>query len=114
VRSWWPSPSRPQPSPTQHRTATLNSPHGSLIAASTAVLAAAVTDLPSGCQRLIVMLFKDPPVPYAKISAELGIPIGSIGPTRSRCLDKLRRHPAIAALVDAEQNERGKLETVRA
>jgi hypothetical protein len=40
-------------------------------------------------------------VPYAKISAELGIPIGSIGPIRSRCLDKLRRHPAITALLDA-------------
>jgi RNA polymerase sigma factor (sigma-70 family) len=85
-----------------------------LIAERHATLREAFTDLPSGCQRLIVMLFEDPPVPYAKISAELGIPLGSIGPTRSRCLDKLRRHPAIAALVDAEQNERGKLETVRA
>jgi hypothetical protein len=25
--------------------------------------------------------------------------MGSIGPTRRRCLDKLRRHPAIAALI---------------
>jgi DNA-directed RNA polymerase specialized sigma24 family protein len=41
-------------------------------------------------------------VPYAQISAELGIPVGSIGPTRRRCLDKLRSHPAIAALIDAE------------
>jgi DNA-directed RNA polymerase specialized sigma24 family protein len=37
-------------------------------------------------------------VPYAEISARLGIPVGSIGPNRSRCLDKLRRHPAIAGL----------------
>ena len=42
------------------------------------------------------------PVPYAEISARLGIPVGSIGPKRRRCLDKLRRHPAIAALIDAE------------
>jgi len=45
------------------------------------------------------MLISDPPVPYAEISARLGIPVGSIGPTRRRCLDKLRRDPAIAALM---------------
>jgi hypothetical protein len=39
--------------------------------------------------------------PYATISAELGIPVGSIGPTRARCLDKPRRHPALAALIHA-------------
>jgi hypothetical protein len=52
------------------------------------------------------MLIKDPPAPYAKISPELGIPIGSIGPTRRRCLDKLRQHPAIAALINAEARQR--------
>ena len=41
-------------------------------------------------------------MPYAEISARLRIPIGSIGPSRRRCLDKLRRHPAIAALISAE------------
>ena len=35
---------------------------------------------------------------YAEISARLGVLVGSIGPNRGRCLDKLRRHPAIAAL----------------
>lgn len=54
------------------------------------------------CQRLMAMLLQDPPVPYAEISATLGIPVSSIGPTRGRCLDKMRRHPAIAALIDAE------------
>ena len=48
------------------------------------------------------MLAEDPPVPYAQISAELGIPAGSIGPRRGRCLDKLRRDPAIAALIHPE------------
>jgi hypothetical protein len=52
------------------------------------------------------MLAQDPPVPYAKISARLGIPVGSIGPSRSRSLDKLRRHPAIAALIEAESRHR--------
>ena len=52
---------------------------------------------PPGCQRLLTLLIEDPPaVPDAKISAELGIPIGRIAPDRSRCLDMLRGHPAIA------------------
>ena len=66
-----------------------------------AALRQAVLELPPGCQRLIALLTADPPVPYAQISARLGIPVGSIGPTRRRCLDKLRRHPAIAALINA-------------
>jgi RNA polymerase sigma factor (sigma-70 family) len=73
-----------------------------------AALREAFFDLPAGCQRLIAMLIEDPPVPYAKISAELGIPVGSIGPTRRRCLDKLRHHPAITTMVTAEPDERGK------
>ena len=39
---------------------------------------------------------------YAQISTRLGIPEGSIGPSRARCLDKLRRHPAIAALINPD------------
>ncbi|HTQ94164.1 MAG TPA: sigma-70 family RNA polymerase sigma factor [Streptosporangiaceae bacterium] len=58
----------------------------------------AFADLPPRWQRLMVLLIQDPPVPYAEISARLGIPVGSVGPYRSRCLDKLRRHPAIARL----------------
>jgi RNA polymerase sigma factor (sigma-70 family) len=46
--------------------------------------------LPDRQQRLLEMLMADPPPPYAEISATLGLPIGSIGPMRGRCLDKLR------------------------
>ena len=67
-----------------------------------AALREAFRDLPPGGQQLIALLIEDPPVPYAEISARLGIPVGSIGPTRGRCLDKLRRHPAIAALINAD------------
>jgi RNA polymerase sigma factor (sigma-70 family) len=67
-----------------------------------AALREAFTHLPLEGQRLIAMLLADPPVPYAEISARLGIPIGSIGPTRRRCLAKMRRYPAIAALINAE------------
>jgi len=67
----------------------------------------AFTRLPPSCQQLIALLIEDPPVPYAQISARLGIPVGSIGPTRNRCLDKLRRDPAIAALINAEAASEG-------
>jgi RNA polymerase sigma factor (sigma-70 family) len=67
-----------------------------------AALRQALAHLPPSCQDLLALLAADPPLPYAQISARLGIPVGGIGPSRSRCLDKLRHHPAIAALIDAE------------
>jgi RNA polymerase sigma factor (sigma-70 family) len=75
--------------------------HDLLAAERNAALREALQDVPPGGQRLILLLIEDPPVPYAEISARLGIPVGSIGPTRRRCLAKLRDHPAIAALGDA-------------
>jgi len=50
----------------------------------------AMSRLPGRWQRLMEMLMADPPVPYTEISDRLGLPIGSIGPTRGRCLDRLR------------------------
>jgi hypothetical protein len=61
----------------------------------------ALLHLPLDAPQLISMPIQDPPVPYAQISAKLGIPVGSIGPSRGRCLEKLRRYPAIAALINA-------------
>jgi RNA polymerase sigma factor (sigma-70 family) len=51
---------------------------------------AAMATLPSRSQRLLELLMADPPVPYTEISDQLGLPIGSIGPTRGRCLERLR------------------------
>ena len=67
-----------------------------------AALREAFTHLPPRDQQLIALLIEDPPVPYAEISTRLGIPVGSIGPNRRRCLDKLRHHPAIAKLISAK------------
>ncbi|GAB3819163.1 RNA polymerase sigma factor [Kribbella italica] len=50
----------------------------------------ALESLPDRWQQLLGLLMADPPMPYAEISAKLDIPIGSIGPIRGRCLDKLR------------------------
>ncbi len=79
--------------------------HELLTAERHTALREAFAHLPPHCQQLIAMLIQDPPVPYAKISAKLGIPVESIGPTRARCLDKLRQHPAIAALINADGDQ---------
>ena len=50
----------------------------------------ALSTLPSRSQRLLEMLMADPPISYTEISDQLGVPIGSIGPTRGRCLERLR------------------------
>jgi RNA polymerase sigma factor (sigma-70 family) len=62
-----------------------------LLAAERAqVVRDALSSLPRRWQRLLEMLMADPPASYADISDELELPIGSIGPTRGRCLDRLR------------------------
>lgn len=76
--------------------------HELLVAEQQAALRDAFARLPPACQQLLTLLSADPPVPYAEISARLGIPAGSIGPNRRRCLDRLSRDPAIAALISAE------------
>jgi len=46
--------------------------------------------LPGACQRLLQILMAEPTPTYAEVSAALEIPVGSIGPTRARCLASLR------------------------
>lgn len=50
----------------------------------------ALSGLPRRWQRLLELLMADPPTSYADISSELGLPMGSIGPTRGRSLARLR------------------------
>ena len=49
-------------------------------------------------QQLILVAFADPDISYRQIGRWLGMPIGSIGPTRARCLEKLRNTAAVQAL----------------
>ena len=77
-----------------------------LAAERDAALREALARLPASCQQLIALLCADPSVPYAEISTRLGIAAGSIGPYRGRCLEELRRDPAIAALIRAASGPR--------
>ena len=46
--------------------------------------------LSQACQRLLRLLMADPPLAYEQVGEMLDMSIGSIGPTRARCLAKLR------------------------
>jgi RNA polymerase sigma factor (sigma-70 family) len=50
----------------------------------------ALDGLSERCQRLLRALMASPPPSYAEVSAAIDIPVGSIGPTRQRCLRQLR------------------------
>jgi len=52
----------------------------------------------SSCRQLLRMLMADPAYSYAEISATLHIPVGSIGPQRARCLERLRQSHVLTAL----------------
>lgn len=56
-----------------------------------ALLEQALAQLPERHEQLMRMLFAEPAPSYAEISSALGIPHGSIGPIRQRCLTSLRR-----------------------
>lgn len=50
----------------------------------------AFTEIDDRCRRLLMMLYlESDKVPYSEIAEKLDIPLGSIGPTRARCLQKL-------------------------
>ena len=46
--------------------------------------------LPDHCQTLLRVLMATDPSSYAEVAGALDMPVGSIGPTRRRCLEKLR------------------------
>ncbi|RAK29854.1 RNA polymerase sigma factor (sigma-70 family) [Actinoplanes lutulentus] len=70
-------------------------------------LRAAFTELPTRCQHLLSLLMQDPPPPYSVISSRMGMPRGSVGPIRARCLDRLRHCPALAAFIEEGSDSTG-------
>jgi RNA polymerase sigma factor (sigma-70 family) len=51
-------------------------------------------------RRLMVLLTADPQPSYAEIGRVLGIPVGSVGPTRARALAKLRATAPVRSYID--------------
>jgi RNA polymerase sigma factor (sigma-70 family) len=72
-----------------------------------AALRAAFAQLSPRCQHMLSLLMQDPPVPYGVIGTRLGMPQGSVGPIRARCLERLRHCPALVALIEAEEHITG-------
>jgi DNA-directed RNA polymerase specialized sigma24 family protein len=75
--------------------------HRLLATERTAMLMQGLGKLGDGCQRLLRVLMASPPPSYEVVSAALGMPIGSIGPTRARCLNHLRRQLAELGITQA-------------
>lgn len=65
---------------------------------------AAYRQLSQACQQLLRLLTEEPRLDYATIGELIGRPVGSIGPTRARCLEHLRR-----LMENARTPERGTL-----
>ena len=61
----------------------------------------AIAELPERQRVLLMLLIEDPPLPYEEISRRLGLPVGSIGPTRARALARVRAYGAVQALLNA-------------
>jgi RNA polymerase sigma factor (sigma-70 family) len=59
---------------------------------------ALVTRLPVRCQLILRLLTADPPLSYRDLGEALDMPIGSIGPTRARCLEHLRKIASSAGI----------------
>lgn len=68
---------------------------------------AAFARLPDRCRRLLALLAHDPVPSYAEIGERLGMPVGALGPTRARCLAKLRALEPLSAFIGPD-TERGR------
>lgn len=56
-----------------------------------ALVRLALSSLPARCRKLLQALYyEDPPVSYRELAKRLGVPVGSLGPTRARCFEKMR------------------------
>jgi RNA polymerase sigma factor (sigma-70 family) len=65
-------------------------------------LAASLERLPPTQRRLMTALLAEPAPSYVEVSRMLGTPVGSIGPTRARSLERLRRDTELARVVGQE------------
>ena len=60
----------------------------------------AVAGLPAHQRDLLSALAVEPALSYKQVSERVGIPVGSVGPTRQRCIERMRQDPRVCALLD--------------
>ena len=63
---------------------------------------AGLAELAPAHRDLLILLHAEPRVSYQEISRAVGMPPGSIGPTRARCLNKLRKTQAMRIFLRSE------------
>jgi len=67
-----------------------------------------LAELPKRDQMMLQLRAADPPMAYEEISQLTGMPIGSIGPTLRRCLDRLRATSPVRAYLATLSADEGK------
>jgi len=70
--------------------------HQVLLDDEAALVRECLDKLPDRCQKLLRIVAAGPRPNYTDVASTLGMPVGSIGPTRGRCLDKLRQELTLA------------------
>ena len=68
-----------------------------------------LAELPSRQRELLTLLTGERPLSYREISRILAIPVGSIGPTRSRGLARLRATTAVQEYASSSYSDKGQL-----
>ncbi len=66
-------------------------------------LQAAFLRLGCPCQQLLRLVSAVPPLSYDQVSQLMGVPRGAVGPTRQRCLERLRRSPELRPFLAGER-----------
>jgi RNA polymerase sigma factor (sigma-70 family) len=66
-------------------------------------LQAAFLRLGCPCQQLLRLVSAVPPLSYDQVSQLMGVPRGAVGPTRQRCLERLRRSPELRPFLLGER-----------
>jgi RNA polymerase sigma factor (sigma-70 family) len=69
-----------------------------LLSERDAALWAAFAALPDRCRQLLRVVIADPAPSYEEVAAAVGLSVGSIGPTRARCLEQLRASAELAGI----------------
>jgi RNA polymerase sigma factor (sigma-70 family) len=69
------------------------------------VIRQGLAELREDQQQLLLLLVADPPVPYCEISRRMQLPIGSIGPTRARLLNKLKNSVAKRLFIEDQPSK---------